>query len=697
MLSELQLLALDYVHQELGGGKAPRDLMAWFHALHEQSPMELYRLLPEPDNNVPRVYKFRADDFDPELVILEVEDHIPGNEHRYPFIKVSANDPYFGVSFKRTNGKEGPTPKPTKVQNSIKGWQEIRDAGERYSPLFGHFVQLAERPKIRIEGQEEVHTVPARGCKTVIGYAAKFLIQEKESVFVSLSDPEGNYPGTVEEYRHFIVEGEVAARYESKDVGVHHDGSCSLCGANHVDIYAQGAKGAGFNLMNQDRAGAFSNSDKDGAWKKFAICLPCCRLLTVAKWRVLPTLQTKIAGTSAIVIPSLGQDLSKRRSFMRQIRDDYDKMIHPNTDKDEGGATQIEKGFVEGLTENQKALTSMSILWGSFGQDIGDVKAVVRDIVPGRLSDLSDLNAEVEAWDHPVFPDPKFNDFRLRLTLGMGCLRKFFSRVADQTQEKNHPDNSTQMFNFKRAILEAVYQGLPLRDVRGLEEEIHVVIKQHYSVNYQDESHFYSDMWTQGKKPSSKRVPFTTIAGWAKHVARLLHYLRKVGVLTMNEPYVPFVPELAQYVGPETGIDSAEKAFAFWLGVLQGHVMRLQKDAGRQQSAVNWLKHLELRSRDLPELYTKQYGKLVRLDQENKVGKVLSWPYLQSITEEISRLGLVLGGQIKLTVAQTNYFLVLGMGVSRNVWWMSPKTKAKTKAKAATTTNPDTIEEAPVQ
>ena len=676
MLSELRSLALDYAYQELGNGKPPDNLEYWFKDLHEHQTKDLFPYLVEPDMNVPLVYLLRPDDVDPELAILGVQEHKPGAEINYPFIKVSGNDPYLGVSFKRTNGQNGvPTPQPAKVQLSMKGWQVVRDAGESYSPLFDQFLQLAGRTKIRREGDAEVHTVPKGQYRTIIDYAAKFLIPNGKSVFMTLTDASGNFPGTLVDYRRFIMDNEAPTRYEVNDVPAHPDGSCCLCGTDHVTVYAQGVKGAGFNIMNQHRAGAFTNSDKGSAWKKFAICLCCCRLLTIAKLQVVPALQVKIAGTSAAVIPAMSQDYHQRQSLMRQMRDDYGKLIHSNPEKEAGGVTQIEQGLLENLTENQKALASVTILWGTFGQDIGDVKAVVREVLPSRLSKLSDLNAEVETWVHPVFPDAEHNDYKLRITLGMGCLTRYFSKVADKSNDKNHPDNSLRMFNFKRQLLEAIFSGRPLLDVRGLEEEIHATIRQHFSLNYQEGSHFYSDFWVQGNKPAGPKTPFTTIAGWVKHVARLLHYLRKVGVLTMNEPYIPTVPELQNFVGPESGIDSPEKAYAYWLGVLHGHVLQYQRRNNRRQSAVNWLNQLELSSDKLPELFTKQYGQLVKFDQEGQPGKVLSWDHIKGLTEEISLLGVMLGDKIKLTRAQTNYFLVLGLGTSRNVWWMAPKTE----------------------
>lgn len=684
MLQSFRTLALDYAYAALGSGPLPADLEVWFRQLHDSNPDVMYPLLVESAPKVEHLYLLRPDPQQPGVAVLEVRDHKPKAEPDYPFIKRPAQKPFFGAVLKRTyTQKKGPAPLPSRVNKTIKNWEEIRDAGASYSPLFGQFAQLASCSQVRKEGQDTIYTMPSEGCATVIDFAAQHLIKEQKTVFLVLTDLAGRLPGTIPEYRHYIMEHEAQLRYTTQDVSYHPDGSCALCGAAHVDVYAQGIKGAGINILNQDRASAFPGANKANAWKRFAICLPCCRLLTIYKLYVAPTLKTSIAGSSAMVVPSVGHDLPHRQRFIRRIKKDYDILIHSRKTKGNGGVERTEKSFLDKLTANEQALASISIFWGNFGQDIGDVQAIARNVLPSRLSTLSQINDQVLEWTHPCFP--KLQSYSLQINLGMSCLKAHFSLVA--TEGNSHPDDSVSMCNFRREILEAVFQGKRLLNIDRFENELHQAMRQHYTLNYSDDANFHSkEVWDKGKRPEGKALG-VTVCGWVKHVARLQHYLRheKIGVLPMIEnPYVPSIPELTQFVGPESGIDSSAKAFAFWIGVLQAKVMMLQKKAGRS-TAIHWLQSLELHPNHLPRLFTQQADKLLTYDQERRGDGILRWRSIRYPMEEISALGIELGDQINLTIEQTNYFLLLGLGIANRVNWKSEDKKSTQRPETKTT------------
>lgn len=674
MLQAFRQLALDYCYQQLGNpSEQPDDLASWFRQLH---PELLYPLLVEVAPHIKHTYTLQPDPQQPDVALLKIQEHSVGQETDYPFVKQPPKAPFFGAVLKRTLGKQGPAPTPSRIKQTIQKWQEIRDAGASYSPLFGRFVQLANLTQIRKEGQDTIYTMPTEGCETILDLCTQHLIDEKETVFLVLTD-QGQMPGTLPEYRQFVMEHEAEARYTTLDVPLHSNGSCPLCGASPADVFAQGIKGAGFNIMNQDRASAFPGANKDNAWKRYAICITCCHLLTVAKIYVVPALQTSIAGSSAVVIPSVSQDCTHRHRFIKQIMNNYDALIHPQ-DNGNGGVQRLEQRFLDTLSANQQALTSISILWGNFGQEIEKIKAIIPDVLPSRLADISRINDEVPTWEHPCFP--RINDKSLQIDLGMGCLYRFFSMVAiptSGTTKTSHPDDTTAMCTFRRQILEAVFQKQQFRDVFRFENNLHQTIRQHYSLNQPNSDNFYNkEMWEKGTQPKGKAL-WVTASGFVKHVARLLHYLRheQIGVLPMIEhPYVPSIPELVPFVGAESGIDTPSKAFAFWIGVLQAKVMLLQKNAGRATS-LQWLQSLELHPRQLPRLFTQLANKILLYDQERQDG-VMSWRSIRFPMEEISHLGIMLGDQIGLTVEQTNYFLLLGMGVANRVNWES-KTKKK--------------------
>ena len=69
---------------------------------------------------------------------------------------------------------------------------------------------------------------------------------------------------------------------------------------------------------------------------------------------------------------------------------------------------------------------------------------------------------------------------------------------------------------------------------------------------------------------------------------------------------------------------------------------------------------MTLKGKDLPELYIKIRSKLLAYDAENS-SKV------RELVSEIGNLGIRLGDQITLDEISTNYYLLLGQSVARDV------------------------------
>ena len=135
-------------------------------------------------------------------------------------------------------------------------------------------------------------------------------------------------------------------------------------------------------------------------------------------------------------------------------------------------------------------------------------------------------------------------------------------------------------------------------------------------------------------------------------------------------PFQPTLDELKPFFGPETGIDSDGKAFAFLLGALYGKVLQVQGARGVNvgANALTWLKRLTLRGRDLPELYVKIREKLLAYETERS-SKV------RDLIGEIGLLGARLGTAIDLDDITTCYFLLLGQSVSTKILPKKPDGK----------------------
>lgn len=126
--------------------------------------------------------------------------------------------------------------------------------------------------------------------------------------------------------------------------------------------------------------------------------------------------------------------------------------------------------------------------------------------------------------------------------------------------------------------------------------------------------------------------------------------------------YEPKLDKLKSYFGPESGINSREKAFAFLLGIIFGKLLAVQgaRKVNVSSNALTWLKRLTLSGRDLPEFYTKVRGKLLVYGTERS-------DEVRELLHEIAQLGAKLGDQINLNETQTCYYLLLGQSLAQEI------------------------------
>ena len=95
-------------------------------------------------------------------------------------------------------------------------------------------------------------------------------------------------PGENQLYLDYLMQEKLAGdRYVTVNTPVKENSACPLCGTTDTNIYPNALKGAGINLVNADRVGAFPNIDTSQAWKKYALCASCADLLYVYKFHVL--------------------------------------------------------------------------------------------------------------------------------------------------------------------------------------------------------------------------------------------------------------------------------------------------------------------------------------------------------------------------------------------------------------------------
>jgi CRISPR-associated protein Csh1 len=629
-------------------------------AIREQHGEQLAPLLVEAAEKVARVYLLQRDPDQLQLVKMRVEDLDEKKRRRLPFNKPSgAQSPALGPVFKRTSKpKEIPPCGPSlKVQNTTA--KEFIAQSQSAAVWSGYFNEVCATlfNSTALEFGDHTYPVGEQQRDPHVLAAAIRLIPEKETVFLAVVDLKGNWPGDRSEYQIYLAQGLAQIKYVTGEAAAYVPADCPLCGVSDVTVYPN-LRGTGINFSNMDRVGAFPGLEVKQAWKSYGLCLDCADLLYVFKNHLLTQQFTGfVAGDKALLLPSLLGNESGKQLFL----EDWHKYLNAINDagKKIGSHEEDLLEFVKGQDDAQVVL---HILWATFGQVVDDVRGVVTDILPSRLRNLSKINRDLNDWQNPLAPRYPFEDatFDLNLTLLLALLKRPGKKRAAKANE------SSQLFAMKRQLVEAIYHGVPLgAATAGLWRELLITARW-----YLDEAVNSGNSWGlifEGYNAKSNKQTWT-LASWIKHLARLLYYLDRTGVLTMNPStesldFVPTLPTLQPYFKPDSGLNSREKAFTFLLGILYGKILQVQAARGVNvtSNALTWLKRLNLDGRELPELYNKVREKLLSYGVEASAD-------VRAIIYDLGRLGgQTLGNQITLDQTATCYFLLLGQSVMVDV------------------------------
>ncbi|HWG46899.1 MAG TPA: TM1802 family CRISPR-associated protein [Gemmataceae bacterium] len=648
MLEAMRQLALDALWVELDEGKSS-DPEVWYQELRAH---DLGRLFPkliedieqEGGKDKQRYYTLRADPQHTDIAVLQSVEFREGDSVKLPFNQASGPQaPALGPVIKRTSPSKAKDAGPTiKIQQTtLKAFGEIADAGRPWGPYFRAAQECFLRPKIEINGQ--VINAPGGALQVAIQ-----LIDEKRTVLLVFQDELDRLPGQVPEYVDYLQEVLAKTKYATAQIPACEGKTCALCGHGPVKVYPKAPNGAGINLANLDREGAFPGLDSSAAWKGFSLCVSCADLLYVYCKHVADDYRATIAGHNALVIPSLQLDPDARKKFAKRLHE-WIGGLHQAKD----AVVVREKQLLNILGEEQ-VVTALAILWAEFGQRIDDIRGVVTDVLPSRLQKLVEFNRQIVSLECPVFPEQSLDDFQYNLPLTI--LKPLLRRPGGKAAEKSN--DSRRLFDLRRDVAEAIYHASPLPG--RFFDEAHETARWHFKVICGSGSPWA--LLNEGVAKDGKR--FLTMAGWVRQLARFLHYLRLIGVPMPDhqELYQPSCEVLKPYFGGESAIRGSARAFAFILGVLYGKLLQVQAARGVNvgANALTWLKRLTLSGRDLSELYVKVREKMLAYEMGGNAT-------VRQIVTELGELGAKLGANIQLDETETCYFLLLGQSLATKI------------------------------
>lgn len=656
MLEAMRSLALDYLFQELGNGDTVQDIDAWYVELRQNRPQDLFPFLVEDVSNIEKIYILSPDKTDTSLVNLDVVDMTAEIARKLPFKQYRARA--IGPIIKRSESKDGISPNSTTQQATLKYFKKVGESSLPWASYFKEIFEILDRPRIKTIDHNVITLGEDNRWSNVYSAALDLIPTTKGTVIVTVADTKYRWPGERAEYLNYLTNELSEIKYCTGETPAKVNQVCPLCLASDVKVYPNALRGAGINFINADREGVFPSIQTSNAWKKYALCGNCADLLFIYKFHVLKPKKangskpfvTRIAGVNALVIPYTTADLESRKLMMRHVEDFIN-----DTKKD---VEETEENLLD-ILKKEKAILNMTFLWATVGQNIEDVTGAIVNVPPSRLQELSRLNEGLREalWQrrHPLFPTILAGEsFYLTPDLSLSALRSLFYRPGKDAKAAN---SSKQLFELKRELVEAVYHKQNIPEKRFWDELI-LTAKYHWR-----QATDKGDAYGLLHEGQSKKGAYLTTCGWIRYLAWWLFYFKKLEVMDMdNAFYEPAMEELAPYFGPESGINSAEKAYAFLLGVLYGKVLEVQGARGVNISsnALTWLKRLTLRGSDLPQLYIKIREKLLAYETE-KSAKV------RLLLTELGLLGVKLGDPIELGEVQTNYYLLLGQSMATTI------------------------------
>ncbi len=640
MIDAMKQIGLWMLASECGSNTEEPE--TWYANLRTNQPDQLLTWLVEAPDDAERFYTLSPDANDDSVAVLEAHDLTPEHRIRLPFSQpTGSQSAALGPIIKRTfaNRKTGPS---KKIQDTtINAFKAISAGDQPWAEYFRDAHACFVRPTLvdSISGKTIDANHGAFGC-------AINVIAEKRTVLLCYQTPDGKLPGEVAAYQSYLMDVLAKTKYTTGKAAEIPEKVCSLCG-KEATVMPNGIKGAGINFTNIDREGAFPGMDVEACWKHYSLCGSCADLLYVFAFHFSNRFITSVAGERALIVPSLsGGDPVDVKDFMKRFQT-WIASVHK-------GEVKSREHSLLGLLAESKSVTELILLWADFGQRIDNVRGVVSDVLPSRLRDLELLNRQISKVQCPEFPDHPVEGTQLNLSLGI--LDTLLKRPGGKKAKREN--ESKRLFDLKRTIVAAVYRRESIDTVR-FDEEIQKTATWYLMQLIEDRNWGYLHQEGVNKKGEA----YLTFAGWVRHLALLLNYLRKTEVLPMHEEiYQPQLESLKPYFCEETAIDSKAKAYAFMLGVLYGKVMQVQGARGVNvgANALTWLKRLTLRGTDLPDLYIKVREKLLAYETERNSD-------VRAIISELGELGTKTKSLQELSETDSCYFLLLGQSLTRKI------------------------------
>ena len=645
MIQDMRQLALDFLYNELNG---QGDAETWYSNTRENEMEKLFPYLIEAarDSMADNYYVLYPDPDDKRIAVLEQRIFKDGDGPKLPFVQsTGSQSPALGPIIKRSYAKaKGGGPSDKILDSTLTAFAKIGMQNEPWSRFFDYAQQVLARPVLHAKFDGTVY----EGKPAL--HSSVEIIPETRTAFLSILDEERKLPGERPDYHTYLQEALATEKYSTGKYLPIENQMDALTGET-TTIYPNSLAGAGLNLTNMDRLGAFSDLDDDNAWKRFSLSAANADLLFTFSFHMREDFVGRVAGELALILPHLTIHQEQRQRFV----EDFKRYV--NSVKNDPSLSGKEKSLLRHIRNYPEAVLNITLLWANFGQKLENVTGIVADVLPSRLSEISSVIEEVTRLETPVFPNETVGS--AEPDIAFNSLGALLYRPGGKKNTKSN--ESAKLFELKRDMAARTYHAQPVSTARFWDEVM--VTAKAYLMDIAESGNTYG-LLNEGL--SKKGDSYLTLAGWTKHLAQYIYFLRRLEVYPkMNDwHYEPEREELKPFFAntkDTAGLDSPEKVYAFLLGALFGKVMEVQGARGVNvgANALTWLKRLNMEGRDLPALYNKVREKLLTYNTESSVG-------VRAVIEELGRLGMQIG-EPTLTKTNANYYLLLGQSQTKTL------------------------------
>ena len=562
-----------------------------------------------------------------------VEEIVSKDSWKYLFLKTASQGTYITPTWKESSSK---------LKKTVEKY--IKDSEKNDADWLQNAVKIFKSKDIEIGELKEDGTLERKPFFETVEWAKKTKKMKVFSVRIN-----GKYNAEIRELLDLSLREKPKAIYQTNDaISFNLPGvRCSLC-QKETELFPNVLAGVGINIANVDKFGFFPGVTRKNAGKAFPICAPCAEALYAAKVHVFPKLRQRISGHQALIIPHLLESKDSEEG-LDIVTSELKRLL-----RDIGGAERTESGILKDLSENKGISTVTFIIGDVAGQSVENIRKVIPDVLPSRLSEISraieDVNRVNDEYplDHPwksKYPPINGNLRIIRDVLGSP---KYSQQKGGGGRTPFKPSSVDTLNLLSSIFLKRTY---PLKDILS------------------EFSSKLSYEFLGALSNKDKNRPIYSIRDNIANMVYLLSFLDQLEVIRMNsgnnfvnkylERHEGLKP-LNDFLSTEAkGLDTREKQYAFLVGLLFGKLISFQQRRGVATSGLKWLKGLQLSPQDLMDIFVKTRGKLDDYSTPRS-----AWSdEMRGVAEAIGALGADIGDW-SISRKEIPYYLCLGQSLS---------------------------------